>query len=399
MNILFYIPNIDKSFGGVFQYSLALLSIMSKSEHQYFLYKTENTDIKALIVNHKNLHILSSNDYIEPLSIRIARKSINNINSILRKFRVKYKIKFTYQNIHIDYIIKKFKIDIIHCPFQSLQESSWGIPTITTMHDVQELHFPEFFTSKERASRAVRYKNAIDNADAVIVSYQHIKNDLIKYFAKEEYKIHVCLLDMQNLWFEKFSSYDILELKEYNLPEKFILYPAASWEHKNHLKLIEAINILKEEKNIVVNLICTGHITEFYTIIEKQIEKYNLEKQVKFIGTVSDQVLFSLYHKTAAVVIPTLYEAGSFPLMESVIMGIPVICSNVTSLPETIGDNSFIFNPMDPNEIAEKIYRILTNEDYKNYNIKNIEKLAHRIRKNDTINIMNSIYKALTGTN
>ena len=66
---------------------------------------------------------------------------------------------------------------------------------------------------------------------------------------------------------------------------------------------------------------------------------------------------------------PTLYEAGSFPLMESILMGIPVVCSNVTSLPETIGDNQFVFDPNNINDIAEKIIKIWDDENYRADNL------------------------------
>jgi glycosyltransferase involved in cell wall biosynthesis len=392
MNILYYVPTLNRSAGGVFQYSYALLSILSKSDHYYYVYSGEDIDIENLVNGSPNMHLLSLKDYSEPFKIRFARRLATKANHILICIGIKYRFTVRYKIFPIDYLVMKFSIDIIHCPYQTLQKSSWGTPAITTMHDVQELHFPEFFTSEERASRAVNFKYAIDRADAVIVSYEHVKNDIIKYFKKEDQKIYVCLIDMQNLWLNKFNKEDVLSMQEYNLPDRFILYPAATWQHKNHIKLFEALKILKAEKGLIVNLVCPSHKTEFYPVIENKLEELNLEKQVKFIDAISDQELYSLYLEADAVVIPTLYEAGSFPLMESILLGIPVICSNVTSLPETIGDHDYTFDPGDSKDIADKIFKILYNEYYRNNNIKNIKYQSARLLKNDTLNKIHRIY-------
>ena len=83
------------------------------------------------------------------------------------------------------------------------------------------------------------------------------------------------------------------------------------------------------------------------------------------------------------VVIPTLYEAGSFPLLEAMTLGVPVICSSVTSLPETIEDVRFIFNPLDIEAMAHLILQMLENDKLRNGNILNSK---NRIRELQKIN-------------
>ncbi len=390
-NILFYIPKINRGVGGVFQYSYSLLSSLAKSNNVIFIYNiNEEADIFELVDKHENLHLISKKQRKEPLFLRVKRKILRGINKILIRTPFKYKINVPYNIETIDYLIKKLKIDIIHCPYQDIQTSSWGTPSITTMHDVQELHFPEFFTSKQRAYRAVNYKKAIDGANAVIVSYNHVKEDIIKYFDKPVNQIYTVLLDMKELWISKISNRNSKILDKCNLPSSFLLYPASSWEHKNHLNLIKAI---KELNNSEIHLVCTGHPTDHYkSKIEPYIKEKGLIDRIKFVGIVSDEELFELYHTCKAVVVPTLYEAGSFPLMESILMQIPVVCSNVTSLPETIGDNRFVFDPLNISDIADKINKIYFDDVFRKENKSLLKMQALKFINNNVAYKIDKIY-------
>ena len=393
INVLYYIPDITKQNGGTYQYSLALLNILSEFDSKkykiYVLCNSHEIEILDIIDKSKCLNkILVNKISFFKLTYYGIKVSLNIIKFFHLKFFFKKNFTFHY------FLSIVYKIDIIHSPVQSIIEG-FKTKTISTMHDVQELHYPEFFNSSERASRAVNYKNTIDNSDIIIVSYNHIKHDIVKYFNKELEAIKVVLLNMKKLWFDKFNKKDIILIKEVQGFKNFILYPAATWEHKNHLKLIEALLYLKNKKNIVVNLVCTGALTSHYDIIKRFVEECGLTYQVAFLGIVSDKKLFSLYQKCKAVVIPTLYEAGSFPLMESILMNIPVICSNVTSLPKTINNDDFIFNPNDISDIADKLEKICFNDGYRKEAKKNCIKQAELLRKNSAKEKIMSIYNSL----
>ena len=88
-----------------------------------------------------------------------------------------------------------------------------------------------------------------------------------------------------------------------------------------------------------------------------------------------------MYKNARLVVIPTLYEAGSGPLYEAMRYGIPVICSNVTSLPETIGNEDFIFYPNNSEEMLKKIKLGLFDEEFRKRNIQNSEEKMSKFRQ------------------
>jgi len=365
--VLYFIPNLTRAYGGIYQYSLALLKALLRENNPSYLFIVLCTepgrDIQTLSKEFGNIKIITSETDPEPFIKRFARISSELVNIIYK--RLWSKIIFRERSSY-EHIINKYNVNVVHCPYQSLLYPSI-VPTISTLHDVQELRFPEFFTSSQRIERAINFDKITKKSDAIIVSYSHIKKDIIKYFKVSEHLIHVCFLALKDLWIDNFSETDIMGLEELSLPENFIFYPAATWEHKNHIRLLEALKLLRD-CDIIINAVFTGHKTDHFKKIEKKIIEWNLEHQVFFLGLVEDKVLYSIYKKATAVVIPSLYEAGSFPLMESMLLNIPVICSNITSLPETIGNSAFTFDPYNIEEIAKKIELICFNKVFRKDN-------------------------------
>jgi len=388
-NILINIPSIRKEEGGTYQYSVALLKILAKANLPYRFFVLCNNpsgDVKKIVEEYGNFKFTRNSS---PAYSRSKLIVFRLVNALFRRLGLKYRLKV--KDLY-DYIILENDIHIIHTPTQSVVKKE-GVKSIATLHDVQELHYPEFFTSSQRAKRAVKFKKSIDGADAVVVSYDHVKKDIVKYFDKPESQVHTILLDMQDLWFSRVVPSGEQVLNKSKLPINFLLYPASSWEHKNHLNLIRAV---KEANNPEIHLICTGHPTAHYhQEISPLIEELGLTNNVRFLGIVSDEELLELYQKCRAVVVPTLYEAGSFPLMESILIGIPVICSNATSLPETIGNNSFVFDPLNCADMALKITKIWGDEHYRERNLALCSDQGEKLTNNNSAEKMDSVYKEI----
>jgi glycosyltransferase involved in cell wall biosynthesis len=267
---------------------------------------------------------------------------------------------------------RAYGVDIIHSPVPAMPMFHWNTPLIITLHDVQELHYPQFFSPHERANRAVKNWLAIETTDKLVVSFQHVKDDLAQFFHISPEKIHVCPLPVSQNWLPNSHAHESSGVKEkYNLKEKFLLYPAQTWQHKNHIRLIQALAHLKGEGFAIPVLICTGKTTDFLHVIEEEITRNTVRAHIRFLGIVPEEDLVSLYKACEGVVIPTLYEAGSFPLIEAMMMGVPVICARTTSLPETIGDLQFTFDPLDHIDIANSLKLLLSDKNFRENNLAN----------------------------
>ncbi|MSU54836.1 MAG: glycosyltransferase family 1 protein, partial [Candidatus Staskawiczbacteria bacterium] len=182
--------------------------------------------------------------------------------------------------------------------------------------------------------------------------------------------------------------------QKYGIADRYIIYPSVTWKHKNHLNLMRALKWIIENWKLKITLVCTGSKNDFYPVIEAEIKKLGLEKNVIFTGFIPETDLKVLLKKSAAVVIPTLYEAESIPLIEAMALGAPVVCSNATVLPEQIGsDARFIFDPHNPEDMAQKIYNMISDENLRQENMQNSAKQMEKINWQNKITNFTDSYR------
>ncbi len=271
-------------------------------------------------------------------------------------------------------LVRSEKIDVIHTPVQNFPNLTFSVPMISTLHDLQHFHYPEFFTRKEIYYRNVLYRHSAELSERVIVSFEHVKRDIVRFYGIPAEKIDVCPLGIEPA--KPTESGGLAGIrKKYGIPGSYIFYSANTWRHKNHIGLVRALKAAREKYGLDVALVCTGQkIPDYYPELEAEVANLGLGRKVNFLGYISEDDKRLLLKHAALVVIPTLYEAGSFPLMEAMAYEVPVICSNVTSLPDTIGDARFVFDPLDADQMAERMAAMLTDERLADENRKNSRK-------------------------
>jgi len=252
--------------------------------------------------------------------------------------------------------------DVIHFPYQHFVVCA--LPAIYNPHDLQHLHYPQFFTPSIIAWRETIYPSGCHFAHTVVVASQWVKRDIMEHYHVNPDKIQVIP------WAPPTQAYpepdtDTLDAarKKYQLKNPFALYPSMTWAHKNHIRLLEALALVRDRDGVKVHLVCTGHKNSFWPRIEKRLLELNLEDQVKFLGLVPPADLRALYRLAQFVVIPTLFEAASGPLFEAWQDGTPVACSTVTSLPEQAADAALLFDPLSAEAIAEAVAKMATNPE------------------------------------
>ncbi len=261
-----------------------------------------------------------------------------------------------------DGFYENLNCDVIHFPYQDYVYCR--VPTVYNPHDLQHLHYPEFFAPEEIQRRETIYPAACRAAHTVVVASQFIRQDVIKRYETRAGKIQVIPWSPPEIELNEFTEKDAdILLEKYQCPPRpFILYPAMTWEHKNHLRLLEAVHLLRERDGLKVNVVCTGHKNFFYGRIEGRLRELNLEEQVKFTGIVEYKELSIFYRQAQFVIIPTLFEAASAPLFEAWQHGVAVACSSVTSLSEQAAGAALFFNPFSIEEIASAVKTMAASE-------------------------------------
>ena len=252
--------------------------------------------------------------------------------------------------------------DVIHYPFQSYEPCC--LPTVYNPHDLQHLHHPEFFTREEIAWRERLYPSACRAAHTLVVASEFVKRDVVERYGIEPRKIQTIPWAPPPLP-DSTAAEDFPALaRKYGLGDDgpFALYPAMTWEHKNHRRLLEALARLRDRDGLELRFVFTGYKTDFWPRVEGRVKELGLEGQVNFLGMVTREELSALYRAAQFVFVPTLFEAASAPLFEAWQHGAPVACSAVTSLPEQAAGAALLFDPCDVEGIARALRRMATEE-------------------------------------
>jgi len=259
---------------------------------------------------------------------------------------------------------ERLNCDVVHFPFQVAEKCS--LPVVYNPHDLQHLHYPEFFSAEEIANRERSYPDACRAAETVVVASEFVKDDVVKHYGISPDKIQVISWAPPPLQTSgpALNSDGFASLKEkYDLPDSpFALYPAMTWEHKNHLRLLQALALLRDRDNVTLRLVCTGHKTEFWSRIESEVKALALEETVKFVGLIPNDELSVLYRAAQFVCIPSLFEAASAPMFEAWQHDVPVASSSIISLREQAADGALMFDPQSIDPIAEALRRMATDE-------------------------------------
>jgi len=247
--------------------------------------------------------------------------------------------------------------EVIHFPYQRYVKCD--IPTAYNPHDLQHLHYPYFFTSQQIDQRELEYQTGCNRSHTVVVASQWVKQDIIEHYHIAPSKIQVIpWAPTTQFYTEPTQEYTNQVAAKYEIDSPFALYPAMTWPHKNHIRLLEALEFIRRRWHCHINLVCTGHQNTFWPQIQKVIRDLKLQRQVKFLGMIPPQDLRVLYRLARFAIIPSLFEAASAPMFEAWHDGTPVACSNVTSLPEQAQDAALLFDPSSVESIANALERM-----------------------------------------
>lgn len=250
--------------------------------------------------------------------------------------------------------------DAIHWPWQYFAVTA--LPSVFNPHDILHLHYPRFFQPRDLVAREAVYPVACRLAHTVVVASEWARHDIAGRYAITPDRMQIIPWAPPTMAATAPGEADITAARaKFALPEAFAFYPAVTWEHKNHLRLLAALAELRDQRGLTVPLICTGHRFERHAVkVEAEVKRLRLENQVRFLGSVSFAELRAIYRAAQFVFVPTLFEAASGPVYEAWQEGTPVACSTVTSLPQQAGDAALLFDPYETHAIAEALARMAT---------------------------------------
>lgn len=284
-------------------------------------------------------------------------KAVENVKKVLvdaKHYSFAEQTKFLFK-------LNKEKLDIVHFPHFNVP-IFYRRPYVVTIHDLTLNFFPGQKMTKfyHRFAYNLTIKNATRRAKKIIAISKNTKNDLIEILNIDPKKIEIVYngIDERFKLIQDTSKFK-KTLKKYKISKQFLLYTGVWRNHKNLPRLLKAFKMLKEEKNLDLQLVITGKEDPHYPEVKKTVKKLNITEDIIFPGLVDDEELIQLYNAAFIFVFPSLYEGFGLPPLESMRCGTPVAASNISSIPEVCGEeNAIYFDPYSATDIAEKIYSL-----------------------------------------
>lgn len=297
------------------------------------------------------------------LSEAAAKRSPGRIERVLRRgyrfLRQRYRENFYHAGP-----LASRGVDLLFCPFSSITHAEPGIPAVSAIHDLQHKEYPQFFTPQEIDIRDSFFADVCRKADAVICVSEYTRQSLLRHLQvspEKTFTVHNCI-------HSRLSKRETGEITAHlaNLGidgRPYMFYPANFWPHKNHRLLITAYGMyLSRNPDRRLDLVFTGALDGAQRDLKDQANRMGLKERIHFLGYLAEDQLTSVWQRCSFLVFPSLYEGFGIPVLEAMQFGKPVLCSNVSSLPEVAGDAALYFDPRKPHEIVQCMERIVEHQ-------------------------------------
>jgi glycosyltransferase involved in cell wall biosynthesis len=258
------------------------------------------------------------------------------------------------------FAVCRARVDLFHAPHYVVSPFL-RTPHVVTIHDCIHLRFPQYLPNQAaRVYARVMMRSAARRARRILTVSQASKDDIVQFLGVPADKIEVIPNALDARLATPPADEDIERVRaRFQLDAPFVLYSGNIKPHKNVERLIDAFALLRQRHDGDVKLVVIGDQASKYPKLRRLVHRHQLHKHVRFLGFVPDATLAALYRLAAAFVFPSLYEGFGLPPLEAMALGAPVIVSNVSSLPEVVGDAAILIDPTSAEDIAAAIQRVL----------------------------------------
>lgn len=255
------------------------------------------------------------------------------------------------------------RVDLIHATDHYVPLCK-PAPLVASLMDAIPLSHPQWLRSEFRGVKNFLWKRAANWADEVITISDYSKAELSKWTGIALNKITVIPLSVDERWFRSVSNDEFARVqKQYQLPESFFVSVGTLQPRKNVESTIRAHRGLSQVERLRTPLIIIGRAGWKCDEVLRLIEEDTASGAVRWLKHIPDTDMLPVLKLASALVFPSLGEGFGLPVLEAFAASIPVITSNTTSLPEVAGDAAISINPLDINELATAMKRVLDDQD------------------------------------
>ncbi|MBI5132530.1 MAG: glycosyltransferase family 4 protein [Rhodopseudomonas palustris] len=292
----------------------------------------------------------------------IQRRLPNRLRGFAGQFR--YRLVSALKTRRTGGLLQSLKADLLFCPFTAPTYFDPAVPTVSTVYDFQYKAYPAFFEPEDVASRNRTFVEAARKATHLVAISDYTRLTAIKDEKVDADRISTIHLHVAELSRNAESRDDGVLDRLGLVANRYLIYPANFWKHKNHEMLLAALGIARHDGlDSTIRLVCTGAPGARQEFLARAARDLGLEDRVIFPGFIHEAELWALITHSAGVIFSSLYEGFGLPVIEALAAGVPVACSNVTSLPEVAGDAAILFDPRRPEQVAAAMRALIEDRE------------------------------------
>lgn len=366
----------------IFRYTKNLLNSLSEidKENEYFLFMEGDQSLNDL----------------KYLNLSINWRLIKAPQKIVLKDH--FFFKSFIKNFYLDLFFHPDNTEFLLCHPRS----------VVTIHDLIPYILPQLSLSSNLLKRisqnlylALQRKAILRSASHIITVSNNSKADLVKLFGIMPDFISV-IHESAESSFKPVSKPETLEVtSSYGIEGDYIFCHAGFSPYKNLLNLVEAFFEFSKH-NPGVSLVFGGAYQKndpYFKKIYEALGKYLLRDKVIFTGYILENHLPSIYSGAVLFVYPSLYEGFGIPVLEAQSCGVPVVCSNSSSLPEVVRESAVVFDPLSVSDMAEKLVRVYANDGLRRelieFGFTNVRKFSWNRCARETLKVFEDVYKSV----
>jgi len=383
------VPCLNSSLGGVYQYSITMLDALNHSTD------AQCQDDLVLFASEMQHSVLArfrgpawSVMALEPPGRRVdalrrivgegphreAWRWVRGQLSRLRRDRDYPDPDTILFRPDIHGVLRDARIDFAVYPYPNRLSFEAGIPYVMAIHDLQhrlQPEFPEVTSNGEREWREYHFRNGSRYATLLLADSEVGKEDILNFYGA--YGVTADRIKVLPYLPASYLAVDVSERERqrvreaYRLPGRYIFYPAQFWPHKNHINIVRAVGLLKQQYQLTIPMVFAGwHSGDIREQVFRDVmdlaARLGLQDNLQYLGYVADEDMSALYAEAAALVMPTFFGPTNIPVLEAWAYGCPVLTSAIRGIREQVQDAAMLVDPRSSEAIADGIYQLWTDE-------------------------------------
>lgn len=239
-------------------------------------------------------------------------------------------------------------------------------PAVATVHDLGYLHFPNAHPRRQRWYLDWSTRHNARAAQIIVADSEATKADLVNHYGIEPGKAVVAYPGIDEQLSPVDDPAEVAATKQrYGIGDAYLVHIGTLQPRKNLVRLVQVFGQLAADSKM--QLVLAGKTGWFCDELYAEVASLGLQDRVRFVGYIADEDKAALLTGAAAYVFPSLYEGFGFPALEAQACNTPLVCSRSSSLPEVAGAGALYFDPMDSDDLAQALVRVLSEPDLRTH--------------------------------